>query len=107
MYVCIHIDVYVCICVYTCLCVCIETYSYTCMHTHTRARAHTHLIILKGILCSDVHRVKMLRALLNFENFGKVLRIVSLDSKYAKALTFENGCQPCYAKPKSTLNPKP
>ena len=71
------------------------------MHAYTHARAHTHTFNhSQRYSMHDVHRVKMLRALLNFENFGKVLRIVALDSKHAKALTFENGCQPCYAKPK-------
>ena len=82
---------------------CVHRNLFIYMHAYTHARAHTHTFNHSqrySMQYCDVHRVKMLRALLNFENFGKVLRIVALDSKYAKALTFENGCQPCYAKPK-------
>ncbi len=76
-----------------CMCMCMALY------THERTRTHTH-IMSYIITCGAGQPV--MHVLFNGEDtngmkFSNVLYIVTVSSKYSRALTFENLCQatPC------------
>jgi hypothetical protein len=86
---CMNVSLYACMC----MCMCMALY------THERTRTHTH-IMSYIITCGAGQPV--MHVLFNGEDtngmkFSNVLYIVTVSSKYSRALTFENLCQatPC------------